>query len=155
MPSDTVPCPRRLQIFISTAVRISYLTGVLIEFINSPVLLLSLQIFSCRICSELDDSKVLSWFLKSWYVQSLYFRHLCTLAFKLRKGKSVALVITGILLVPDIFLCVIQCRLLQLNKSIVTMDLDTLAGQLRKTASEIPRNSDVSVWFPKLFKIVL
>jgi len=60
-------------------------------------------------------------------------------------------VITGILLVPpDIFVCVIQYWLLQLNKSIVTMDLDALAGQLRKTASEIPRNSEVSVWFPKL-----
>jgi len=30
-----------------------------------------------------------------------------------------------------------------LNKSIVTMDLDTLAGQLRKTANEIPRNADI------------
>jgi hypothetical protein len=34
---------------------------------------------------------------------------------------------------------------LQLNKSIVTIDLETLANQLRKTASEIPGAlSDVS-----------
>jgi len=64
-------------------------------------------------------------------------------------------VITGILLIPDIFFCVIHYWLLQLNKSIVTMDLDTLAGQLRKTANEIPKNSDVSVPFPKQFKIIL
>jgi hypothetical protein len=152
VPNDTVPCLRRLQIFIGTAVRISYSTDVLDEFINSPVLLLSRIIFSCKFCSELDEPTVLSWFLNFWYLQSLYFRHLCDLAFKLRKGESVEPVIT---VVPDIFVCVIQYRLLQLNKSIVTMDLDTLAGQLRKTASEIPRNSDVSVWFPKLFKIKL
>jgi hypothetical protein len=34
---------------------------------------------------------------------------------------------------------------LQLNKSIVNTDLETLANQLRKTASEIPNTSDVSV----------
>jgi hypothetical protein len=33
---------------------------------------------------------------------------------------------------------------LQLNKSIVNTDLETLANQLRKTASEIPNTSDVS-----------
>ena len=155
VPNDTMPCPRRLHIFISIAVRISYLTCVLVEFIDSSVLLFSLLIFSCKICSELDEFTVLSWFLNSWCLQSLYFEHLCALAFKLRKGEGVALMITGILLVPGVFVCVIQHWLLQLNKSIVTMDLDTLAGQLRKTANEIPRNADVSFWFPKLFKIIL
>jgi hypothetical protein len=103
----------------------------------------------------MDESIVLSWFLNSWHLQSLYFGHLCVFAFKLKKEESIELVITGILLIPDIFVCVIQYWLLQLNKSIVTMDLDTLAGQLRKTASEIPKNSDVSVPFPKQFKIIL
>ena len=77
------------------------------------------------------------------------------LCIEAEKGGGVVLVIREILLVPETFVCVIRYWLLQLNKSVVTMDLDSLAGQLRKTASEIPRNSDVSVCFPKLSKIML
>ena len=61
--------------------------------------------------------------------------------------------IAGILLLPAIFVCVIQNWLLQLKKSVVTIDLGALARQLRKTASDIPRNSDVSVWLPELLKL--
>jgi hypothetical protein len=40
--------------------------------------------------------------------------------------------------------CNVESDWLQLNKSIVNTDLETLANQLRKTASEIPSASDVS-----------